>query len=523
MRIWGHCIEDVEAPRSAAMSATMTAEELQAQIEATRRDADAEEARFVQLEAESAQAQARQRLRRELEQQAERLDAAREINDDERSYRLQVDEDMAGDYCPGGPSPAIVQTRAKRSYLSQARGEESMSFGSEVARGEYVWKLRQFSWMRSALRQDCEAYAESDDFQVGSCRFTFRYNPTGGLVFSKDGRRYDGSLVIKMCGEIGDLIRYRIYVRKPSCGDFVQWSAMAEVIHSPYLIPPIYGPDVHLHGSPHSGVGIFGLTFEELLQSEWVEDDTLTLKFVLEVRPYDSCTKHTDAVKVPEPTMTLDNRALLEEAVGSDVQFTVQGEVIQAHSQVLCARSEVFRKQLTGGMQESVSKNITIEDSDVATFKAFLQFLYTDNLPDVQELIPAGTSSQSDDGSSSRQLSQLQALLAVSNKYQATRLQLWCEAKLCEELNTSQVCSILCQAHLFQAKQLERACLSHIKGHMAEVLKLPAYTELVAKWPEIGVEVSLFLAGMPQAEASEVAQASKVRRLEAGKERTFGP
>ena len=152
-------------------------------------------------------------------------------------------------------------------------------------------------------------------------------------------------------------------------------------------------------------------------------------------------------------------------------------------------------------------------------FKAFLQFLYTDHLPDVQELVPAGTPNQTEKDSDA----QLSALLALSNKYQATRLQLWCEAKLCEKLSTSQVCDILYQAHLFQAKQLEHACLSYIKDHTTEVLKLPAYAELVAKWPEIGLEVSLFLAGMPPAEASEAAQASKIRRLEAGKERTFGP
>ena len=32
--------------------------------------------------------------------------------------------------------------------------------------------------------------------------------------------------------------------------------------------------------------------------------------------------------------MSRDTRALLEDAVGSDVQFSVQGEVLQAHSQL---------------------------------------------------------------------------------------------------------------------------------------------------------------------------------------------
>ena len=67
-------------------------------------------------------------------------------------------------------------------------------------------------------------------------------------------------------------------------------------------------------------------------------------------------------------------------------RFMIQGEVINAHSPVLCARSEVFEAQLTTGMKESVSKVIEITDCDLATFKAFLQFIYTDNLASADEL-----------------------------------------------------------------------------------------------------------------------------------------
>ena len=35
--------------------------------------------------------------------------------------------------------------------------------------------------------------------------------------------------------------------------------------------------------------GIFGLTHKQLLDSEWVENDSLTVKFELEVRPDDWC------------------------------------------------------------------------------------------------------------------------------------------------------------------------------------------------------------------------------------------
>ena len=43
-------------------------------------------------------------------------------------------------------------------------------------------------------------------------------------------------------------------------------------------------------------------------------------------------------------------------------------------------------------------------------------------------------------------------------KYQVQRLRLWCEQQLCEYISKDQVCSILCQAHLYEASQLEKVC-----------------------------------------------------------------
>ena len=161
--------------------------------------------------------------------------------------------------------------------------------------------------------------------------------------------------------------------------------------------------------------------------------------------------------------MSQDNRALWEKGTCSDVEFVVQGYSIQAHSPVLCARSEVFQKQLTVGMQESMSKVIVIEDCDPATFRAFLQFLYTDTFPNISELMAQRLSQSDEKPESFSRISRLQALLAVSHKYEVTRLLRWCESQLCDQLSNSEVISILCQAHLLEARHLEKACLAFIK------------------------------------------------------------
>ena len=184
---------------------------------------------------------------------------------------------------------------------------------------------------------------------------------------------------------------------------------------------PSIWTDVNLDGPGLPTMGLFGLSHDQLLKSEWVHDDVLTLKFVLEVRPqrgYSSRVVAREVAGVPEPTLCRDTQALLEQASCSDVEFRLQGEVIRAHSQVLCARSEVLKKQLNSGMQESMSKVIMIEDCPAATFKAFLKFLYTDALPTAEDLA-AEPSSQALKEDGGRHTSQMEALWAVSHKYQA--------------------------------------------------------------------------------------------------------
>ncbi|CAE7705762.1 BPM1 [Symbiodinium sp. CCMP2456] len=309
-----------------------------------------------------------------------------------------------------------------------------------------------------------------------------------------------GSLAIVLTPSSTRLaLRCRIYIKGPT-GEFVQWD---EIRHVQEGLPGqsfAHGPDVYWGHDPPASLGIFGLSHAELLRSEWVEDDTLTVKFELEVRPWGEPESEPlrPSVEISGSTICQDTQTLFQQGKWSDILFMVQGEVIQAHSQILCARSEVFSKQLTGGMQESVSKVIVVEDCDVATFRAFLQFLYTDRLPDVQELMPEGGNETE---SESQQQLRIQALLAVSHKYQVKRLQLWCEAKLSEDIDASHVCGILCQAHLLHAKHLENACLSFIKDHAGQVLTLPDYVELVKKWPQIGLKVHLFSVGVLDTEA----------------------
>ncbi|CAE7212611.1 BPM1, partial [Symbiodinium pilosum] len=215
--------------------------------------------------------------------------------------------------------------------------------------------------------------------------------------------------------------QYSLYI-KARDGSFVQLGETghgrydSEVAHDWREV--CFGPDVHWEGhrpATLTALGIFGLTHEQLLQSEWVQNDTLTVKCLLEVRPryFDSRLSVGLSAELPGPSIVRDMQALFEKGTNSDVRFMVEGEVIHAHSAVLCQRSDVLESQLTTGMQESISKVIVIEDCSARIFRAFLKFLYTDNLPSVEELAAQVSCSAADDDS--WQLKEMQALLAVSH------------------------------------------------------------------------------------------------------------
>ena len=469
---------------------SMSAEELRAEIEETRREAETEEAKFPELAAETEQARERLKLRQELLTMRCRLGDARVRNLNEIDLRQDIDELSPRFDSDSGHNPG-------KQAVMQARLGDCTSFGDTVAKGEYVWRIEGFSWAPCTIDMvEIGCVISHRSLELGNHSFRFRYSPWANFICP----RHHGSLAIVTLSHDCCAIRYRIYVKARN-GQYVRWGETHDVVHRGWA-PCAYGPDVHWPGHPPASLGIFGLSHEELLQSEWVENDTLTVKFELEVRPsvFPRGQPLNLAAEVPEPTLHKDTGALWREGTCSDVRFMLQDEVIHAHSQVLCARSEVFSKQLMGGMQESLSKVIVIDDCDLSTFKAFLQFLYTDELPDTQEVYANGTSGESENKSGIPQLSQIQALLAVSHKYQVKRLQRWCEARLSQQIEKSEVCGMLCQAHLLQARQLEKACLSFIKNHASEVLTLPAYVELVQKWPQIGVKVSLFSAGVSDAE-----------------------
>ena len=197
-------------------------------------------------------------------------------------YRQRIDDDDDEPRpWPRNPcdEPSESLKKSVRHQRQQFSEGQSVRFGHTVSRTEFIWRLEEFSWLYSALWQQRDHCTRSEIFWVGNYHFRLAYNPRGGLVCGNPAQC--ATLAVMTAEMFRILLRYRFYV-KARGGNFVQWGETLDEVHHPEWAEwgdyQAYGPDAHWEDHPPESVGIFGLTHWQLLQSEWVENDVLTIK-----------------------------------------------------------------------------------------------------------------------------------------------------------------------------------------------------------------------------------------------------
>mmetsp|Transcript_78247 Transcript_78247/g.175351 ORF Transcript_78247/g.175351 Transcript_78247/m.175351 type:complete len:516 (-) Transcript_78247:18-1565(-) len=501
-----------------------TAEEIRAEIAAekerqlqVRREREA-------LQTRKQEAEEKQRLRRELDELKKDNGRVMVLNDFTRWEIGRVDKDEDGPNLPNEhKSFTLRKDDCENRGGACIKDELHVSCSDHVRTGEYVWKIGGMSWLRHALLHTGEPFGQSDCFDMGNDNiFDFVYHPERDRIRTGEPSNEVrcASLAMRCFEDGSSTFRYRIYIQRND-GEFVQWGPQGEEYSTEDKTCRLFGPDVQY--GPGPATGIFGLTHEALLQSEWVHNDTLTVKFELEVRhnEYDSDElpkKNHHEIEVPPSSLASNFLSLLEDGKCSDVTFVVKGETLKAHSLVLIARCEFFEKQFQSGMSESVSKEVMIDDCEPDAFKAFLQYLYSDDFSYVDAcmkkceaaaddvMVGIDTANNSAPILSRSKASFLQDVFSLSNKYQVIRLSMWCQQQLCDLISDANVCAVLIQAHLCEARVLEETCLTYIKCNMQKVATMPSFADLSSKWPEIMMKLSLYAFGFSSsAAASSVA------------------
>ncbi|XBI13524.1 BTB/POZ and MATH domain-containing protein 1-like [Aegilops tauschii subsp. strangulata] len=141
-------------------------------------------------------------------------------------------------------------------------------------------------------------------------------------------------------------------------------------------------------------------------------------------------------IQVPPSDLLHNLRSLMDAREESDVSFKVKDEFFTAHKIVLAMRSPVFKAELYGPMRDKCGQGhiITIEDMEPAVFKALLHFVYTDELPPLDDL-------HDDDEEEI-----VRHLLVAADRFVMERMKLMCERKLSEFPDAKTVAATLALA-----------------------------------------------------------------------------
>ncbi|XP_062195124.1 BTB/POZ and MATH domain-containing protein 1-like [Phragmites australis] len=219
----------------------------------------------------------------------------------------------------------------------------------------------------------------------------------------------------------------------------------------------------------------------ELKSAGYIVDNCLTIECNVTVVKESQVSKTTAVLEIQVPPSDLSEHfgKLLEEEEGADVTFSVGGETFPAHKIVLSTRSPVFRAELYGKMKERRAWLVTVEDMQPDVFKALLHFIYTDSLPDWDDL----------DDNDYFEINR--HLLVAADRYAMDRLKLLCASILVDYLAVENVATTLALADQHNCDRLKEVCIEFMasSGKMDAVVTTQGYANLKRTCPSILVDV----------------------------------
>ncbi|CAO2184346.1 unnamed protein product [Urochloa humidicola] len=180
----------------------------------------------------------------------------------------------------------------------------------------------------------------------------------------------------------------------------------------------------------------------------------------------------------PTPDIGTHLGRLLDSGVGTDVSLIVGREKFSAHRAVLAARSPVFQAELFGSMADATMPSITVQEIEPATFKVMLRFMYTDSLPEDEELGDTPTD-------------MLQHLLAAADRFDLDGLKHICSFKLSKYFSVDTVSYFLVCAETYNCPELKNKCLDFfaVENNFKEAVFTDGFLILLQKFPSLAAEL----------------------------------
>ncbi|WVZ79020.1 hypothetical protein U9M48_026648 [Paspalum notatum var. saurae] len=214
--------------------------------------------------------------------------------------------------------------------------------------------------------------------------------------------------------------------------------------------------------------------------SQYLKDDYFIVQCAITVllaeKPSDPAAAADVSPSVPSSDMHQQLGELLRRRtrVGADVTFLVAGESIRAHRSVLAARSPVFMAELFGAnMREKASPCVEVQEMEAEVFRAMLRFVYTDTVPELEEL------------EGEQATSMAQHLLEAADRYGLMRLKRICVHKVCADIGVDTVATTLALAEQHGCSNLKATCMRFILANFSAVSETEGYSHLEASCPSV--------------------------------------
>ncbi|KAJ1255708.1 hypothetical protein BS78_05G217200 [Paspalum vaginatum] len=349
--------------------------------------------------------------------------------------------------------------------------DEASAVVAEAVTGSHVLEIRGYSLTTKTLGNG--KFVRSSTFLVGGHRWQIWYYPNG---YQQDAADWI-SVYLYHDGDVDVNAGLKFSVLDGVGEPVPKFSSRGSTTTTFYLFST----------TPNNSWGYNKFVKrKDVEESAYVKDDCLRIRCDIAVAKAIRAGAATQFVFVPPCDMHRQFGRLLSSAEGRDVTFEVAGEQFPAHRCVLAARSSVFRAELLGSMKEKAMDKIQIRDMEPRVFKAMLDFMYTDTVPDFV-------------GEGGDVFVLTQHLLVAADRYDLERLKRICEHKLCLDMDASTVATTLALAEQHGCRGLKKACFKLLKSpnHLKTAMATEGFDHLMSSCPSLIKELLAKIAGCP--------------------------
>ena len=167
--------------------------------------------------------------------------------------------------------------------------------------------------------------------------------------------------------------------------------------------------------------------------------------------------------------------SLLENEAFADVHFDVTGARLPAHTLIVSAGSPVLAAMFQNDFEERSTGIVNIKDTSVETFRQFLRYLYTGNMPECKEDATVAD------------------LFGMADKYGVDSLKEECAVCLAEQLDVENAVDTLIKAYLHSSTTLYEETMSFVSRNASAICSQPSWLILMKEYPDLCFEATQFI------------------------------